>query len=124
MEFCCHLRADQWEKIYNYLSCFKGGHLKDELLTRRFVEGVFHVLITGSKWRRLPREYGHWNQLYQRFCRWCDKDIWYKMLYYFQEDKDMEYIMIDSTILRAHACAAGAEKNRNRLLKNVRKSKD
>ncbi|PCH59320.1 MAG: hypothetical protein COC05_07275 [Gammaproteobacteria bacterium] len=32
------------------------------------------------------------------------------MLYYFAHDPDMEYIMVDSTILRAHACSAGALK--------------
>ena len=98
MIFCCHLRSDQWEKIYAYLKDYKGLHLKDEQSVRRFVEGVLCVLTTGIQWRRLPREYGNWHHLYQRFCHWCDKGIWYKMLYYFQHDADMAYIMIDSTI--------------------------
>jgi transposase len=123
MEYGCYLRSDQWEKIYEYLQGFKGLHLKDEQSARRFVEGVFCILTTGSQWRRLPREYGNWNHLYQRFCDWCDKGIWYKMLYYFQDDADMEYIMIDSTILRAHACAAGAEKKYSKPSKSARKSR-
>jgi hypothetical protein len=36
------------------------------------------------------------------------------MLYYFANDPDMEYIMIDSTILRAHACAGGIKKKKNK----------
>ena len=40
------------------------------------------------------------------------------MFYYFQNDPDMEYIMIDSTILRAHACASGGS------IKKKQKSKD
>jgi transposase len=124
MEFSCYIKEDQWVKIYEYLKTFKGLHLKNEKEVRRFVEGVFCILVTGSQWRRLPREYGNWNHVYQRFCDWCEKGIWYKMLYYFQEDADMEYIMVDSTILRAHACAAGAKKKANKAFKNVKKNKD
>jgi hypothetical protein len=29
---------------------------------------------------------------------------------HFSSDRDMEYLLIDSTIVRAHACAAGAQK--------------
>jgi transposase len=110
MKFCCYLGANQWEKIYVYLHEYKGLHIKDELSARRFVEGVFWMLTSGSQWRRLPREYVHWNHVYQRFCDWRHKGIWQKMLYYFSKDADMEYIMVDSSILRAHSCAAGAKK--------------
>jgi transposase len=63
----------------------------------------------------LPKEYGEWNHVYQRFCRWSDKGIWHKMLYYFAKNADMEYIMVDSTILRSHACAAGAKKKMEKV---------
>ena len=74
------------------------------------MEGVFWILKSGSQWRLLPVEYGKWSGIWKRFVSWADKGIWYKMFYYFQNDPDMEYIMIDSTILRAHAYASGALK--------------
>ncbi|GEM_PF-7095525 len=55
MEYCCHLRSDQWDKIYEYLQGFKGIHLKNEQSVRRFVEGVFCVLTMGCQWRRMRR---------------------------------------------------------------------
>lgn len=113
MFYACYIRADQWDKLYGYLLEYKGLHIKDEFSARQFVEGVFWMLTTGSQWRRLPREYGKWNHVYQRFSSWAEKGIWYKMLYYFQQDADMEYIMIDSTILRAHACATPKKMPRN-----------
>ncbi|VFN02875.1 MAG: hypothetical protein BECKG1743D_GA0114223_104064, partial [Candidatus Kentron sp. G] len=46
--------------------------------------------------------------VYKRFIRWGDKGIWEQMHAYFADDPDMESIMIDGTVVRAHACAAGA----------------
>jgi hypothetical protein len=30
-----------------------------------------------------------WDAVYRRFSDWAHKGIWYKMLYYFQEDADL-----------------------------------
>ena len=104
------LGPSQWSKLYVYLKFFPRIHTNNEDKTRRFVEGVFWMLRSGAQWRLLPKEFGDWNVIYQRFADWADHGVWYKMLYYFAHDPDMEYIMVDSTILRAHACAAGALK--------------
>jgi transposase len=112
MSYTKRLSEYQWEKLYEYLAPFPRIHTKNEAKTRRFVEAVFWILRSGAPWRMLPREYGHWNVTYQRFADWAEQGIWYKMLYYFAQDPDMEYIMIDSTVLRAHACAAGALKKK------------
>ena len=105
------LSTQQWENIYKYLSEFKTIYVRNEASSRRFVEAVFWMARSGAQWRFLPKEYGDWNTVYRRFADWADKGIWYKMLYYFAKDPDMEYIMIDSTILRAHACAAVKKTN-------------
>lgn len=49
--------------------------------------------------------------IYKRFARWCDQGIWERMLDHFADEPDMENGIVDSTIVRAHSCAAGAEKN-------------
>ena len=36
----------------------------------------------------------------------------YKLLYYFAQNPDMEYLLVDSTILRAHACAIPKENDK------------
>ncbi len=100
----------QWKRIYGYLSEFQNIYVRNEDSCRKFVEGIFWLAHSGSQWRLLPKEFGDWNAVYRRFSDWAEKGIWYKMLYYFSSDADMEYIMVDSTILRAHACAAGANK--------------
>ena len=49
-------------------------------------------------------------RVYKRFSRWCDKGIWERMMQHFTEDPDMENLLVESTIVRAHPCAAGAPK--------------
>jgi transposase len=95
----------QWQQLYEYLKEFKEIYVLNEEVCRQFVEAVFWMARSGSQWRLLPAEFGNWNTVYRRFADWSKKGIWYKMLYYFSQDPDMEYIMVDSTILRAHACA-------------------
>ena len=112
MEYTKLLTDYQWNNIYAYLSEYKSIYVRNEEGSRRFVEAVFWIVRSGAQWRLLPKEYGDWNKIYKRFADWSDKGIWHKMLYYFAKDADMEYIMIDSTILRAHACAGGAKKKK------------
>ena len=105
MDYKQQISEQAWSKIYKYLQEFEDIYIRNEDHCRRFVEGVFWMARSGAQWRLLPREYGDWNTVYRRFSDWAKKGIWYKMLYYFAKDADMEYIMIDSTILRSHACA-------------------
>jgi hypothetical protein len=37
--------------------------------------------------------------------------IFEKLFEHFLADEDLEYLLIDSTIVRAHACSSGAQKN-------------
>ena len=119
MSYSRRIGASQWNRIYDYLSEFPDIYIKNEDGCRKFVEAVFWLARSGSQWRLLPQEYGDWNSVYRRFSDWAEKGIWYKMLYYFSKEADMEYIMVDSTILRAHACASGANK-KNTATRKIR----
>ena len=84
----------------------------DEEDCKRFVNAVLWMARSGAPWRMLPESYGNWNSIYKRFVRWTDKGVWRQMQEFFADDPDMEFILIDSTIARAHHSAAGAPRKR------------
>jgi transposase len=104
------LRDDQWEKIYLFLKNHPRAYAGQEAACRLFVDGVFWITRTGAQWRFLPAEYGAWNSVYKRFARWGEHAIWEEMHQHFAIDPDMEHGLLDSTVVRAHPCAAGASK--------------
>ena len=102
------LPDDQWTKMLSFLRGCEGIRVGSSSKTRRFVEAVLWILRSGAQWRLLPAEYGDWNAVYKRFRRWCKLGIWEALFQHFASDPDMEAVLIDSTIVRAHPCAAGA----------------
>jgi transposase len=106
------LSDDQWLKILGFLRTSPNIYIGQEAQCRRFVEAVLWIGRRGAQWRLLPGEYGQWNTVYKRFARWCEAGIWEQMLNHFAQAADMESVMIDSTVVRARPCAAGAQKKR------------
>lgn len=74
---------------------------------RRFLNAVRWIAKTEATWRDLPERFGEWNSVYQRFNRWARKGIWEKLFLHLAEEADREWLLIDSTVTRAHQHAAG-----------------
>ena len=77
---------------------------------RLFVEAVLWLARTGAHWRALPDEFGKWNSVFQRFSRWCRDGVWERLFEVMAHEPDFEYLLVDSTIVRAHQHSAGAQK--------------
>jgi transposase len=106
------LTDEQWQKILTVLKTCPQIRLGAGRDVRRFLEAVLWVTRSGAQWRLLPRKYGHWNSVYKRFARWSELKVFEKLFEHCSQDRDLEHLLIDSTIVRAHACAAGAQKKR------------
>ena len=49
-------------------------------------------------------------RIYRRFGRWSDAGVFENLHEYFHEAGELSALLVDSTIVRAHSCAAGAPK--------------
>jgi transposase len=105
------LRNDQWERMEHLLpgkASDRGVTAKDN---RLFVEAVLWIARTGSPWRDLPAQLGNWHNVYTRFSRWGKSGVWQRVVEAVSGDSDLQTLLLDSTIVRAHQHAAGAQKN-------------
>ena len=69
------------------------------------------MLQSGARWRDCPGEYGPYTTVYNRFNRWSRKGIWQDIYAALTGDRRTHrQLLADSTHIKAHRSAAGAEK--------------
>ena len=76
---------------------------------RRFVEAVLWIARTGSPWRDLPAEFGDWNTVFKRYRDWVKADVFKRLFDAASDEPDMEYAMVDATIVKVHRHGQGAK---------------
>jgi len=104
------LRDDQWGRIKDFLPG-REGHVGGTAADNRlFVEAVLYRYRAGIPWRDLPERFGDWNIVHQRFNRWAKRGVFERIFNLLASDPDNEYMMLDTTIVRAHQHSAGARK--------------
>lgn len=104
------LSEDEWSQILAYLRQHPKVRVGSQHRCRRFVEAVLWILRTGAQWRELPPARGKWNSVFKRFNRWSQRAVWIGLLDYVQDGAELRLALIDSTVVRAHAGAAGGTK--------------
>jgi len=102
--------SDQaWAALAPHLSGKAGDVGRTGADNRLFLNAVFWVARHGCAWRALPARFGKHDTLRKRSRRWAEKGIWQRLFEAVQEP-DLDWVMLDSTVVRAHAQAAGSRK--------------
>ena len=114
------LTDKEWARIEPLLPPRRGRRsLKGE---RRFVSAVYWLTRTGCPWRDLPRRYGKWKSVYNRFNNWSKRGVWERLFKEVQIDPDPavpredDSSILDGSIVRAHLDAAGGKGGSNTTL--------
>lgn len=114
------LKEHHWQRIEPLLPGKRSDPGRSSFDNRMFVEAVLYIARTGLPWRDLPDEFGSWNSVYRRFCRWSDKGIWEQIFAELAKKGDLKEVSIDSTAVRVHQHGAGAKKKRDlKLLEDL-----
>jgi transposase len=100
------LTAAQWKRLEPLLPGKAGDPGRTAADNQLFVNGVLWILRSGAHWCDLPERYGKWKSLHQRFSRWAKAAVWERVFEALIDDADNEYLMLDTTLVRAHQQAA------------------
>jgi transposase len=100
------LTDQQWDRIAGLLPGKLGDPGRSGTDNRLFVNAVLWVLRSGAHWHDLPERYGKWKTAHKRFTRWAKAGVWEKVFDHLTQAPDNSYLMLDSTIVRAHQQAA------------------
>jgi transposase len=113
------LTDKEWERLQPELPPRRGRKsLKGD---RRFISAVYWLTRTGCPWRDLPRRYGKWKSVYNRFNNWSKRGIWERIFKAVQVEPDppvprSEVSIVDGSNVRAHLDAAGGKGGSNTML--------
>jgi len=103
-----------WNRLSSLLPPQKPKTGRPSIDHRRFIEAVLWLARTGAPWRDLPAELMNWRTAWRRLQRWTQAGIWSRVadaLRAMAPDAGWDVHLLDSTIIRAHAHAAGARRS-------------
>ena len=100
------LTLEQFRKLEPHLPGRVGSHGGVARDNHTFLTAEVYLAKSGIPWRDLLTRLGKWDTVYHRFNQWSKKGVW-KMLDEQMQDPDLEWMFVDSTVVRAHQHAAG-----------------
>ena len=102
----CELSDQQWLKIQDLLPGKASDPGRTGSDNRLFVNGVLWILRSGARWQDLPERYGKSKTVHKRFARWAKSGVWERVFTVLTKNRDSAYLMIDSSLVKAHQQAA------------------
>ena len=89
----------------------RGAKARDD---RLFLEALHYFTVHNLSWRALPERFGKWNSIWKRFDRLSKAGVFEDFFALLAGLSGTAHLVqrFDSTIIRAHASAAGAKGGR------------
>jgi transposase len=106
------LRDDQWERIKRFVPGGRKGKRGPRSDGRRFFNALLWIARSGARWRDLPERFGPYQTAKRRYYRWIEMGVFDRLFEAIASHPDLEWLMIDATVIRAQAQAAGARRKR------------
>ena len=103
------LTDEQYNRLQPLLSGKPGDPSRNAGDNCRFLNAVLWIARTGAPWEDLPERFGKHDTVYQRFNRWAKKGRW-QAIFEALREPDLDWVMLDSSVVRAHQHAAGRKK--------------
>ncbi|MBY3757579.1 IS5 family transposase [Azospirillum formosense] len=100
-----------WRRLLPLLPPQKPRTGRPSLDHRYFLEAVLWLARTGAPWRDLPVDVMNWRTAWRRLQRWTAAGIWGRIvaeLRAMAPNAGWDAHLLDSSVIRAHAHAAGA----------------
>jgi transposase len=104
------LRDDWWERIKDLIPGGRRGKRGPRCDNRGFVNALLWMARSGARWRDLPERLGDHRAVKRRYYRWIARGVLDQVLAVLSAEVDLKWLLIGSTIIRAHQHAAGAPK--------------
>ncbi|WP_229725348.1 transposase [Hymenobacter baengnokdamensis] len=98
-----------WKKFAPHLPAKAGDVGCTAHDNRLFLNAVLWVMRHGGTWPVLPERFGKHDSVRKRALRWAQKGAWQR-LFAAVRGTELEAVLLDSTIVRAHQRAAGQVK--------------
>lgn len=113
------LRDDQWAVIAALMPGGCKGKRGPRTNNRRFINALLWMARSGARWRDLPEHLGDFQTVKRRYYDWIERGVLDDIFLALSEGADMEWLMVDGTIVRAHQHAAGARRKKGGRMPRV-----
>ena len=107
------LTPEHYERIAHLFPKHRGSLTYSNL---EVLNAILYIAENGAKWRRLPKEHGHWHTIYARMRGWTKQGVLSRVFEAMQAWQiiafKIEVCSLDSTSVKVHPDGTGALKKR------------
>lgn len=109
------LTDPQWARVEPLIRGGRRGKRGPRSDNRSFINALIWMAKSGARWRDLPARYGNYQTIKGRYYSWIRDGVLDHVLQALADERDTEWVAIDSTTIKAHPQAAGAPAKRGAL---------